>query len=73
MGNDQMKHPSNWTIERSRVLVVVWGRADVQACIDGSIRDAKVYNRISADYAIKGYERNAAQVKIQNEKGLKGL
>ena len=38
---------------------------------DGSIRDAKVYNRISAELASKGYDINDAQIKNKSKQGYK--
>ena len=30
-------------LEENRVLLIIWAKADVQACFDSSIRDAKIY------------------------------
>ena len=63
MANIKMGRGCNWSLEENRVLLVIWARADIQACFDDSVRDAKVYNRISAELACKGYDKNAAQIK----------
>ena len=71
MANSNIGRGSNWSLEENRVLLVIWVRADIglQACFDGSVRDAKVYNRISAELASKGYDRNAAQSKNKMKQG----
>ncbi len=74
MANSKIGRGSNWSLEENRVLLVIWVRADIglQACFDGSVRDAKVYNRISAELASKGYDRNAAQIKNKMKKMKQG-
>ena len=68
MANSKIGRGSNWSVEENRLILVIWARADIQACFDGSVRDAKVYNKISAELASEGFDRNAAQIKNKMKK-----
>lgn len=59
-----MTKPRNkWTHCETLTLLEIWGREDIQACLDKTSKDKKTYRRISYELLSLGYERNAVQVK----------
>ena len=53
---------SNWNNEENAALLAIWGRANVQARFDGSVRDQKTYMHISSQV---GKWQRAATTVIQ--------
>ena len=54
---------SNWTRGETAALLAIWGRVNVQASFDGSVRDQKTYIHISKEMAESGHECNPIQIK----------
>ena len=59
---------SNWNNEETAALLAIWGRANVQARFDGSVRDQKTYMHISREMAEGGHDRNPIQIKNKIKK-----
>ncbi|ESP03467.1 hypothetical protein LOTGIDRAFT_171404 [Lottia gigantea] len=54
-----------WSNEETLALLDVWGDDNIQAQMDGTTRDAKVYVLLANTLHQLGYERNATQVKYK--------
>ena len=59
---------SNWTYGETAALLAIWGRANVQASFDGSVRDQKTYIHISKEMTESGHDRNPIQIKYKIKK-----
>ena len=54
---------SNWTPGETAALLAIWGKTNVQASFDGSVRDQKTYIHISKEMAESGHDCNPIQIK----------
>ena len=54
---------SNWTPGEIAALLAIWGKTNVQASFDGSVRDQKTYIHISKEMAESGHDCNPIQIK----------
>ena len=52
-----------WTTEETRVLLRVWGDADIQSKFDGVIRNRHIYEVIAKKLKELGYDRTWMQCK----------
>ena len=54
---------AEWTTEETRVLLKVWGDADIQSRFDGVVRNRHIYERIAENMKKLGYDRTWTQCK----------
>ena len=52
-----------WTTEETRVLLRVWGDADIQSKFDGVVRNRHIYEKIAERMKNLGYDRTWMQCK----------
>ena len=59
---------AGWSTEETRMLIILWGQANVQGQLDGVARNRAVYEQIARDHAEAGYDRTWQQcrTKIKN-------
>ena len=59
---------AGWSAQETRVLVSIWGEADVQSQLDGVVRNKVVYEKISREMEKLGFIRTWQQcrTKIKN-------
>lgn len=57
-----------WSTAATRALISVWGAADVQAQLDGVLRNRSIYQNISRELLELGYDRTWEQcrTKVKN-------
>ena len=54
-----------WTHEETRVLLGIWGDANVQRELDGIVRNKTIYQKIATEMETRGYNRTWQQCKTK--------
>ena len=59
---------AGWSTQETKMLVSIWGEADVQSQLDGVIRNKVIYEKISRKREVAGFPRTWQQcrTKIKN-------
>ena len=52
---------AGWSAQETRVLVSIWGEADVQSQLDGVVRNKVLYEKIYREMEISGFTRTWQQ------------
>ena len=48
---------AGWSTQETKMLVSIWGEADVQSQLDGVIRNKVIYEKISRKMEVAGFPR----------------
>ena len=48
---------AGWSTEETRTFLGIWGAADVQAQLDGIVRNQAIYEKIATEMRDSGYDR----------------
>ena len=55
---------AGWTTEETKVLIGVWGEANVQDQLDNVKRNRDIYERIASQLAAQGYAKSWKQCTV---------
>ena len=58
---------AGWSDEATSALLGIWGDDEVQAKLDGVVRNKSIYQRIASQLADLGYEKTWKQCKVKVE------
>ena len=53
---------AGWSTEETRTFLGIWGATDVQAQLDGIVRNQVIYEKIAAEMRDAGYEHACSKV-----------
>ena len=56
---------AGWSAEQTSALLGIWGDDEVQAKLDGVVRNKSIYERIASQLADLGYEKTWKQCKVK--------
>lgn len=54
-----------WTTDETNVLLNLWSSNEIQAQLDGTVRDAEVYRILAMKLREAGFQRTAVQIKTR--------
>ena len=56
---------AGWSTEETRTFLGIWGAADVQAQLDGIVRNQAIYEKVATEMRDCGYDRTWKQCKTK--------